>query len=123
MAEKAKWFEDLWIWKQARELVKEIYSDFGPASNGFKDFGFKDQIQRAGISIMNNISEGFERNSNAEFARYLDISKGSCGEVRSMYYTAEDLSYVTAELAEVRRNKIRQIAAGIASLAGHLRSV
>ena len=121
MLEKAKRFEDLWIWQQARELVREIYEDFGPGSNGFKDYGFKDQIQRAGISIMNNISEGFERNSNAEFARYLDIAKGSCGEVRSMYYTSEDLDYVTPETAENRRNKARQIAAGIASLAAHLR--
>ena len=122
MSEKVKRFEDLWIWQQARDLVKEIYSDFGLPTNGFKDFGFRDQIQRAGISIMNNISEGFERNSNAEFARYLDIAKGSCGEVRSMYYTAEDLWYVTPETAETRRNKARQIAAGLASLAAHLRS-
>lgn len=122
MAEKVKRFEDLWIWQQARDLVKEIYGDFGPGTNGFKDFGFKDQIQRAGISIMNNISEGFERNSNAEFARYLDIAKGSCGEVRSMYYTGEDLKYVTPETAETRRNQVKQIAAGIASLAAHLRS-
>ena len=119
--EKAKRFEDLWIWQQARELVKEIYGDFGPPSNIFKDYGYKDQIQRAGVSIMNNIAEGFERNSNAEFARYLDIAKGSCGEVRSMYYTGEDLQYVTIEIAEVRRNKARQIAAGITSLAAHLR--
>ena len=122
MSEKVNRFEDLWIWQQARELVKEIYSDFGPATEGSKDFGFKDQIQRAGISIMNNISEGFERNSNAESARYLDISKGSCGEVRSMYYAGEDLNYVTPETAEIRRNKASQIAAGIASLTGHLRS-
>jgi four helix bundle protein len=120
--ETAKRFEDLWIWQEARKLVKEIYSDFGPASNGFKDFGFKDQIQRAGISIMNNISEGFERNSNAEFARYLDISKGSCGEVRSMYYAGEDLEYVTPETAENRRGRARQLAAGIVSLTSHLRS-
>ena len=121
MSEKVKQFEDLWIWQQARELVRDIYNDFGPGTNGCKDFGFKDQIQRAGISIMNNISEGFERNSNAEFARYLDIAKGSCGEVRSMYYAGEDLEYATPETAEIRRNKVSQIAAGIASLASHLR--
>jgi four helix bundle protein len=60
-AEKgARRFEELWVWQQARELVKEIYADFksGPGS---KDFGFRDQLQRAGVSVMNNIAEGFER--------------------------------------------------------------
>jgi len=119
--EKVKRFEDLWIWQQARSFVKEIYKDFsqGPAS---RDYGFRDQIQKAGVSIMNNTAEGFERKSDAEFARFLDIAKGSCGEVRSMYYTAEDLGYVKAEVAESRRNKAKQIAGGIASLIGHLRS-
>ena len=118
--EKAKRFEDLWIWQESRSLVKVIYEDLnqGPGS---RDFGFRDQIQRAGISIMNNIAEGFERNSDIEFARYLDIAKASCGEVRSMYYTAEDLSYVEPELAELRRNKTKQIAAGISSLMAHLK--
>ena len=120
--EKARQFEDLWIWQQARSLVKDIYEDLnqGPGS---RDFGFRDQIQRAGISIMNNIAEGFERNSDIEFARYLDIAKASCGEVRSMYYAAVDLGYVTQELAESRRNKTKQIAAGISSLIGHLKKV
>ncbi len=120
--EKARRFEDLWIWQEARSLVKEVYEDLnqGPGS---RDFGFRDQIQRAGISIMNNIAEGFERSSDIEFARFLDIAKGSCGEVRSMIYTAEDLGYVTQELAESRRNKTKQIAAGISSLIGHLKKV
>jgi len=93
--EKAKRFEDLWIWQHARELVKEIYKDFDSGA-GSKDFGFRDQIQRAGVSIMNNIAEGFERSTDAEFARFLDVAKGSCGEVRSLYHTAEDLDYVDA---------------------------
>ena len=118
--ERAKHFEDLWIWQQARILVREIHEDFsqGPGS---RDYGFRDQIQRAGISIMNNIAEGFERLSDAEFARFLDIAKGSCGEVRSMYYTAEDLGYAKAEIAEARRNKSKQISGGIASLIGYLK--
>jgi len=118
--EKAKRFEDLWIWQHARELVKEIYKDFG-SGTGSKDFGFRDQIQRAGVSIMNNIAEGFERSTDAEFARFLDVAKGSCGEVRSLYHTAEDLDYVDAITAEARRVKARQIAAGIAALTSHLR--
>jgi four helix bundle protein len=116
----ARRFEELWVWQQARELVKEIYEDFrsGPGS---KDFGFRNQLQTAGISVMNNIAEGFERSTDVEFARFLDIARGSCGEVRSMYYAAEDLGYVNSELAEARRSKARQISAGIASLASHLR--
>ncbi len=118
--EKAKRFEDLWIWQQARELVKEIYKDFrsGPGS---KDYGFRGQIQKAGISIMNNIAEGFERHTDSEFARFLDIAKGSCGEVRSMYYNAEDLGYIDSAVADTRRSVAKQISAGIASLTLHLR--
>jgi len=118
--EKAKRFEDLWIWQHARELVQEIYKDFSSGAAS-KDFGFRDQIQRAGVSIMNNIAEGFERSTDAEFARFLDVAKGSCGEVRSLYHTAEDLDYVDAITAEARRVKARQIAAGIAALTSHLR--
>jgi len=70
---------------------------------------------------MNNIAEGFERKTDIEFARFLDISKGSCEEVRSMYYTAEDLSYVSQEIAETRRTTARKIAAGITSLKKYLK--
>ena len=118
--ETAKRFEDLWIWQQGRELVKEIYEDLRNRP-GFQDFGFRDQIQRAGVSIMNNLAEGFERSTDADFARFLDVAKGSCGEVRSMYYTAEDLGYIDSVTAETRRSKARQISAGIASLTSHLR--
>ena len=59
-SEGVKSFQDLWVWQQARVLVRDIYSDL-ESGNGTRGFGFRDQIQRAGISIMNNISEGFER--------------------------------------------------------------
>ena len=118
--ETAKRFEDLWIWQQGRELVKEIYEDLR-SRPGSQDFGFRDQIQRAGVSIMNNLAEGFERSTDTDFARFLDVAKGSCGEVRSMYYTAEDLGYIDSVTAETRRSKARQISAGIASLTSHLR--
>ena len=77
-------FEDLEIWKMSRELGNLIYSDFRKS----RYFTFKDQITMAGISSMNNISEGFCRNSDAEFRHFLNISKGSTGEVKSMYYVA-----------------------------------
>lgn len=119
--EKAKRFEELWIWQEARGLVGEVYKDLQLGAPGNRDFGFKDQIQRAVLSIMNNISEGFERTTDADFARFLDIAKGSCGEVRGMYYLAEDLKYVTQDVAEIRRTRARKIAGGIASLTAHLR--
>jgi four helix bundle protein len=120
LVEKARCFEDLWIWQQARILVKHIYRDFSHGK-GAQDFGFLTQVQKAGISIMNNIAEGFERSSDLDFARFLDIAKGSCGEVRSMYYSAEDLDYVKSEIAEERRTHARRISAGIRSLTGHVR--
>ena len=62
-----------------------------------RDYGFKDQIQRAAVSIMNNIAEGFESGSDAKFLNFLNISRGSCTEVRSMLYLCEDLSFCTKE--------------------------
>jgi four helix bundle protein len=110
-------FEDLRIWQDARIIVKEIYNDFPDC----KDWGFKDQVQRAAVSIMNNIAEGFERRSDKEFARFLDIAKGSCGEVRSMYYVAEDLQYVSKDIAEIKREKGEDLSGGIAGLMNHLK--
>jgi four helix bundle protein len=120
--EKVESFEDLRIWQQARELVSEIYSDFGAGSVGHRDYVFKNQIQGAGLSIMNNTAEGFERGTDADFARFLDIAKGSCGEVRSMYYVAEDLAYISKETAAERREQAKRIAKGIARLIAHLRA-
>lgn len=87
---KIEKFEDVVAWKKSRELIKQIYTTF----KSLKDYSFKDQIQRATISIGNNIAEGFERKSNKELAYFLHIAKGSCGEVRSMLYTALDLGYI-----------------------------
>ncbi len=112
-------FEDLRIWQEARELVKDIYLDFKDCS----DWGFKKQIQDAGVSIMNNIAEGFERKSNKEFSRFLDISKASAGEVRSMYYSAEDLKYVDLETAQNRRNTAKYISGGISGLMNYLKTL
>lgn len=84
-------FEDIIAWQKAKELTIQIYSLF----EGSKDFGFKDQIQRASVSIMNNIAEGFERKTNNEFKQFLFIAKGSCGEVRSMLYLAKEMKRIT----------------------------
>ena len=111
-------FEDLEIWKMARELVNMIYSDFRDC----RDFGFRDQITRAGVSIMNNISEGFCRNSDAEFRQFLNISKGSAGEVKNMYYVAEDQNYAQYEISIDRRNKTQRLINSISALMKYLKS-
>jgi len=83
-------FEDLLVWQKAKEQVVAIYKVF----HSCRDYSFRDQIQRAIISVMNNIAEGFQRKSNNEFKYFLNISKGSNGEVRSMLYAALDLNYI-----------------------------
>jgi four helix bundle protein len=89
-------FEKLEIWQNARLLSVKIYDHFGQ----IKDYGFKDQICRASISVMNNIAEGFERNSYKEFKHFLQIAKGSAGEVRSMLWIANDLNYIEREKSQ-----------------------
>lgn len=84
-------FEDIISWQKSQYLAKFIYQLFKDS----KDFGFRDQIQRAVVSISNNIAEGFERRSNNEFKQFLFIAKGSCGEVRSMVNLALELKYVS----------------------------
>ena len=88
---KVEKFEDIIAWQKARQLSSNVYRIF--SSN--KDFSFKNQIERATVSIMNNIAEGFERQTDKEFKQFLYISKGSCGEVRSMVILAKDLGYIT----------------------------
>jgi four helix bundle protein len=111
-------FEELEIWKLSRELVNLVYSDFRKSIG----FTFKNQITGAGISIMNNISEGFCRNSDAEFLQFLNISKGSTGEVKNMYYIAEDQKYITFEIALDRRQKCQNLLNGTSNLMKYLKS-
>ena len=82
-----------------------------------RDYGFKDQIQRAAVSIMNNIAEGFESGSDAKFLNFLNISRGSCTEVRSMLYLCEDLVFCTKEEREQLQSQLRRITSGIVNLA------
>lgn len=121
MSDFAENFEDLRIWQQARTQAGAVYDCFAEETNGYRDFGFKDQIQRAGISVMNNIAEGFERLSPAEFAYHLNVAKGSCGEVRSMLYLAEDRNYVDAERAAELRTSSAKLSRSIEALARKLR--
>lgn len=85
-------FEDIIAWQKAKVLAVRIYLLFRDSN----DFGFTSQIQRASVSIMNNIAEGFERKGDKEFKHFLFIAKGSCGEVRSMLILAKDLNKISA---------------------------
>ena len=89
-----KQFEDLDAWKEARELTQAIYriTSVGEFAH---DYGLRDQIRRAAISIMSNIAEGFERGGDKEFLQFLSIAKGSCGEIRAQLYAALDQAYVS----------------------------
>lgn len=85
-------FEDIPVWQMARRLVNDLYrvtKDFG------KDFSLIDQLKRSSYSIVLNIAEGFERGSNKEFANFINIAKGSAGEVRAILYLAKDRGYIS----------------------------
>lgn len=93
---KSEQFEQLVAWQKARTLTKRIYEVTQEGAFA-RDFGLRDQIRRASVSVMSNIAEGYDRNSPAEFARFLAIAKGSCAEVRSQLYAALDVEYLTPE--------------------------
>lgn len=95
-ASHVKRFEDLEAWKAARRLVRFVYK-LTARELFARDFGLRDQIQRAAVSAMNNSAEGFERGSNKDFVKFLFIAKGSAGEVRSMLYVALDQSYISQQ--------------------------
>lgn len=83
-------FEDIISWQKGIELSAIVYEIF----KNNRDYGFRDQIQRAAVSVSNNVAEGFERQSNKELSKFLYIAKGSAGEVRSMLYIAIKLNYI-----------------------------
>lgn len=109
-------FEELEIWQEARILVKEVYALTSPIN----DYGFKDQVRRAVVSVMNNIAEGFERSSNKDFIRFLFIAKTSCGEVRSMLYLGLDLLYFEEMVCNCYISKCRVLSAKIGKLIVYL---
>ena len=100
--------ENLYIWQESRCVVNDIYT----LMKDCRDFGFKDQIQRASISIMNNIAEGTESGSDAKYINFLNISRGSCSEVRSMLYLCEDFKYCNKEERIKIQNRIKTITIG-----------
>lgn len=86
-------FEDLIAWQKARDLTRRVYS-LTAKEEFARDFGLRDQIRRAAVSVMSNIAEGFERGSTIEYHRFVAIAKGSCAEVRSQLYVGLDAGYI-----------------------------
>ncbi len=110
--------ENLYIWQQSRILVNAVYQ----MMESCKDWGFRDQIQRASVSIMNNIAEGAESGSDAKYINFLNISKGSCSEVRSMLYLCEDFKFCSTEEREKLQGQLKVISTGIVRLIDSLNS-
>lgn len=105
-------FEDIIGWQKAQDFAVDIYATF----KELKDFRFKDQICRAVVSISNNIAEGFDRKTDADFARFIYISIGSCSEVKSMLYLAQRLNYIEKNKVNIfieQANEISKILHGL----------
>ena len=112
-APAASSFEDILAWQKARVLVREVYRTAGTEPLA-KDWGLRNQICRAAVSVMSNIAEGFARKNDKEFARYLDIARASGTEVQSLLFVALDIGYIEqarfGELAGLAREAISLIA-------------
>lgn len=114
-----KRFEDIAAWQAARVLVKDTYT---AAQHGAfaRDFGLCDQIQRAAVSVMSNIAEGYERGSSREFRHFLYIAKASAGEVRSLLYVAHDVGYISGDVHQALSRQAASISRQIASFISYL---
>ena len=100
MAERL--IENMRIWQEARVFANDIYRMMSTC----RDYGFRDQIQRATVSIMNNIAEGFESGSDAKYFYFLNIAKGSFSEVKSMLYLCEDFHFCSSDERELLVKKL-----------------
>jgi four helix bundle protein len=104
------------VWKRSARLSAELYKSFA----GCKDFGFRDQITRAGLSVPSNIAEGSERHSKKDFMRFLQYAKGSCGELRTQIYIGIDIGYIELSQGKSWLNETREISA---MLVGFINSI
>lgn len=116
---KIERFEEIKAWQLARELVTAVYR----ASSQGKfatDFGLRDQIRRAAVSVISNIAEGFERGSEKEFQRFLYMAKGSAGEVRSQLYVASDLGYLPVEEFADLKARVEEVSRALSGFITYL---
>jgi four helix bundle protein len=112
-------FEDLHVWQEARSLVREVYKVTKQRAF-IRDFALRDQITRAAISSMSNIAEGFERGSRKEFIQFLNIAKGSNGEVRSQLYVALYQEYIDQKMFDKLCNAALSLSKRIAKFIAYL---
>ena len=111
-------FEDLDVWKRACRLSCELYKQLEPV----KDWGFRDQITRAGLSVPSNIAEGCERDSDAEIARFMTIAKGSCGELITQVYIGVEVGFIAPETGRGWVKEAKEINAMLGALIKRHRS-
>jgi four helix bundle protein len=114
-------FEDIQAWQKARKVTKMVY-EITAGGNFAKDYGLRDQIRRASISVMANIAEGFGRHSDKEFANFLNMAHGSASEVQSHLYVALDLNYIDQASFTKLYELLNEISRMTLVLAQHLRS-
>ncbi len=114
-------FEDIKAWQKARKLTRQIY-EITSEQQFHKDFGLRDQIRRAAVSIMANIAEGFGRKTNKEFANFLVISHGSTAETQSHLYIAIDLNYISQEKFAELYQQLDEISRMTMALCRHLQN-
>lgn len=116
----AKRFEDLEVWVAAKDASVLVYK---LTENELlkKDFGLKDQIRRASISVLSNIAEGFERNGNKEFIQFLSIAKGSAGEVRAQLYIIKELNFIDEQEFTLLYDKISQVSKMLSGFINYLK--
>ena len=113
-------FEELEIWQIARRLTQEVYT-LAQTSKLSRDYGLRDQMQRAAVSTMSNIAEGFEQGGNQEFVQFLYVAKASCGELRSQLYVALDQKYINPQAANEMTMTLKRLSMMIKHLIDHLK--
>lgn len=115
-----KTFEEIEAWQKSRELTKQVYKITAEGTFA-RDYGLKDQIRRAAVSIMSNIAEGFERSGTGEFTQFLATAKGSAGEVRSQLYVALDQGYLQQSVFNTLSASATEISRMVSGLMSYLR--
>ena len=119
MSRTVNCFEDLFVWQKAIEFAKDIYILTG--RKGLRtDFGLKNQMRDAAVSISMNIAEGFERRSRKEYLNFLNIAKGSSGEIRSLLYVAYQVRYISLDEHHLMREKAKFLSG---SLSNHMNAI
>ena len=114
-------FEDLAAWKKARDLANAVYALTNDSPLA-KDYGLRDQLRRASVSVLSNIAEGFERDTTPDFIHFLFMAKGSAGEIRAQLYIALDQNLISKEQFDTVSTSARQVSGIISKLITYLKN-